>query len=141
MRFQVPWEARGPLLLQVKGPGWGREILLGVDPTRPLLEAHLAPPLASPGEEVLLTVRVRFPAEGVEVALAGRERLPLSRVEGAGGELQTVYRGTLSLIPEVLAAAVPVSERWLGLGLVVAAWQGEHRVQGSARLLVDRRSP
>lgn len=139
--FQVPWEAEGALRLRFVGEGWQKEVLLPVDKGRALLEVRLDPPRSALGQQVAVEVRVRFPAEGVEVALAGRERLPLSRVEGAGGELQTVYRGTLRLIPEVLAAAVPVSERWLGLGLVVAAWQGKHRVQGSARLLVDRRSP
>ena len=90
MRFQVPWEARGPLLLQVKGPGWGREILLGVDPTRPLLEAHLAPPLASPGEEVLLTVRVCFPAERVRLLL-GEEALDLEGTDRKSTRLNSSH--------------------------------------------------
>ncbi|WP_038057165.1 hypothetical protein [Thermus amyloliquefaciens] len=134
LAFQVPWEAEGPLRLRLRGEGWQKEVLLPVDKGRPLLEARLQPPRAHPGGEVALEVRVHFPAEGVEVVLPGEKGLPLAP-EGDG---EGLFRGTLTLTPDLLAHALPVSERWWGLGLWVRAWQGERRVEVPLRLLVSR---
>ncbi|WP_105318559.1 hypothetical protein [Thermus tenuipuniceus] len=141
--FQVPWEAEGTLRLRLLGEvgGWQEEVFLPVDRGRALLEARLDPPRASPGGEVAVEVRVRFPAEGAEVLLPGGGRLPLSPVGGAGkGQEGPVYlyRGVLALTPDLLAQAVPVSDRWRGLGFVVAAWQGAHRVEARLRLMVGQ---
>ncbi|PZA05956.1 MULTISPECIES: hypothetical protein [unclassified Meiothermus] len=128
--FQVPWEARGPLVLEVEGEGGKRAYLLSVDPTKPLLSLRFQPPRAAWGEEVEVSLEALFPAEEAFLLLPGGRALPLAKEGGA-------FRGRFRLEEAWAGQAVDLGPV-LGLPLPAFARQGERRVEAQARLLVAR---
>jgi hypothetical protein len=130
-RFQVPWDASGPLLVELEGKGWKEARLLPVDVSRELLLVRLTPGRASLGDAVEVAVSARFPAEGVELLLPDGRRLPFSQK----GEREYTLR--LVVDEGLLEGAEPLGGL-LGVRLRVVAWQGERRVERGVRLLVRR---
>lgn len=127
--FQVPWEAEKSLVLRLQGEGFSRELLLPLDEGRELLEVEVVPARASPGEEVEIKVRVRFPAEGVSLLLPTGEGLALALV----GE--RTY-GTRLLVDEKLAGlAEPLGTR-RALAFKVVARQGQKLVEKRFRIFL-----
>ncbi|MEZ0321431.1 MAG: hypothetical protein ABWJ63_05855 [Thermus sp.] len=130
-RFQVPWEAKGPLVVRVEGEGKEEVHLLPVDPSRELLLLRLNPGRAALGQEVEVALSVRFPAEGAELLLPDGRALPFTRVgEGA-------YALRLKVEEGLLREAEPLGHL-LGVRLRAVAWQGERRVERGTRLWVLR---
>ncbi|WP_243028115.1 hypothetical protein [Thermus albus] len=140
--FQVPWEAKGTLSLRLRGElGFSRELLLPLDEGRELLEVTLTPPRASPGEEVKVTARVRFPAEGVFLRFGAptpqMNPLPTGDALALAPIGDRVYEGEFVLDDALVRLAEPLGPSLAkGLRLEVVARQGDREVRKGLRLFL-----
>uniref|UniRef100_A0A7C2FUT6 Carboxypeptidase regulatory-like domain-containing protein n=1 Tax=Thermus islandicus TaxID=540988 RepID=A0A7C2FUT6_9DEIN len=130
--FQVPWEAEGSLLLEVRHGEKREGRLVPVSP-KPLLALRLDPARARVGEEVEVRVEALFPAEEAFLALPNGALLPLAPLPEEG---RWAFVGRFRVEEGFLGRAEALSPSLLALPLKARARQGERWAEVEARLLV-----